>query len=487
MERVQVWLLWSRGDRQTVLALELRHTLGATTVARELVRVEQSLKGIADQALQVPRTSDATLRALAEELLVLESAALRLLVACNACPVEYAAALKEALGESEYQKVRSDAATLAFNCSFSGARLREFLGHRELNLLGVLRRLIAACRGRRPGIVWPQRARMDEASPYDTVRDELQREWLSVADEMQGMSQYIALEALAYLPFDLEYAEDLYQEASYGLRRAIAKYNPLAGGHFRSFASMYAYRFALRAAIDLPHAIAIPAHLHAGLVAVMRIGVDAKAEAVRAVARCDESDLRNQARGALAMALAVQPILGGAQFELLGPRELVQVQYAVGGGAHRLVEVFRLERHLCDALAKVGDRNRRIFLDYVTNDETTLEELGTRHHLTRERTRQIINKVREHVLQRLPASNEYLADASAHWTLRLADRWAPAVDANLARYEGRALSPAEVAKRRYICRRLAAQVRDWQLADKQEPASHVYVNEQILAFLKGGK
>jgi len=466
---------------------ELRHTAGATTVARELFRVEQSLKRIADQALQAPRPTESRLRALADHLLKLEAAALRLAIARNACPVEYATALMKDLGECEYQTVRADAAALAIDCNFCASRLREFRGHRELNLLGELRTVLAAHRGRRPASVWRYRAQMDAVSPHDAAQVELEREWISVADEMQAKCQYIALEVLGYLPFDLDYAEDLYQEASYGLRRAIMKYNPVVGSHFRSFASMYAYRFALRAAIDLPHIIAIPARLHADLVAVMRIGMRASAGSECGDTRSDESDVLNWRESALAMALVVQPVLGGAQFEFLGPKELERVQYAVGDDGFCRVEVFRLTHHLDRALSRVRDRNRRIYLEYVTNDEATLEELGARHGLTRERARQIINKVREKILRRLPASSEYLVDTLVQQTPRVADRWVPAMDASLAQYEGRALSPVEATKRRYIGRRLAAQVRDWQVVDKLEPAPQVYVNEQILAFLKGGK
>jgi RNA polymerase sigma factor (sigma-70 family) len=472
---------------QADVALEMRHTLGATTVLRDPNRVGQRLKRIADQALMVPRTSESKLRALAEQLLVLESAALRLYVACNECPVEYAAALQKLLGESEYQKVRGDSAKLAVDCGFAGERLREFLGHRELNLLGALRPFVGARRGQQLGNIWRHCAPRGAATPYSAALALLESEWLSIADEMQAKSQYIALEALAYFPFDLEYAEDLYQEASYGLRRAIVKYNPAVGGHFRPYASMYAYRFALRAAIDLPHTIAIPYNLHSDLVALMRSGIDASAGNEREEDGNGGSDSRRKSGAALAMALAVQPVTGGAHFELLGPRELAQVQCAVAGGERSQVDVPRLERHLADAFTRVKARDRRIFLDYVANDEATLEDIGARHDLTRERARQIINNVREKILRRLPDPSEYVDDPRTQWNVRVTERWVPVLDATLAQYEGRALAPSEVKKRRYIGRRMAAQARDWQLVDRGASAPHVFVNEQILAFLKGGK
>ena len=448
--------------------------------------VEARMKPIVDQALAAPRTSEARLRSLADRMLDLESAAIRYCVACDNCPREYEDALVRALGEGRYQQERRELAKLVADGCHSAKRFAEFEGSRELNLLAALRPVVAARRGRQSIPFWQHLAPGAIDRPGSKVLEFLGSEWLSTADSMQAKSQYIALEVLSYIPFDLELFEDMYQEASYGLRRAILKYDPMNGTIFRSYASMYAYRFAQRASIDMEHVIAIPVQLHAMLTSIMRTGLDWGAEGAQ-IADADAGvRSRRQKSKAIAAALAVQPRLGGARFESLDPRERVRVIRVVDCGAEQIVDLARLSRDLNRALAREKAHYRAMFLEYITSEDATLEEIGSRHGVTRERVRQVVVAVRERLLRRLAGPGEYIDDSRDRQDLRVAERWRPAAGENLAKYEGRALLSTEWAKRRYIAKRLAAQARETSELDLDSMPKNIFVNEQILAFLKGG-
>lgn len=77
-----------------------------------------------------------------------------------------------------------------------------------------------------------------------------------------------------------------------------------------------------------------------------------------------------------------------------------------------IVSVDSLQKEKSLLFRNLGDRNLRIFLDYYSEESPTLEDLGEKYHITRERVRQIIIKVINNLSHNLKQNQFLLLQSS---------------------------------------------------------------------------
>ncbi|MFB9570774.1 sigma-70 family RNA polymerase sigma factor [Streptomyces yanii] len=199
--------------------------------------------------------------------------------------------------------------------------------------------------------------------------------------------------------------EDLFQHGVLGLMRAARKFNPLMGNKFSTYATWWVRQSITRAIADEGAVIRIPVHMH---------------EQMRKVANAERS-LAAQGRPATAADVAVACDLSLAKVEEIRrlSRRTDSLDRVIGDGAtladfvERTQPLPSVERdvlgamHVQEIMAVVNTftgRDHRILvrrLGLDGDDPSTLDEVGREFGVTRERIRQLEQKLRPALVERL--------------------------------------------------------------------------------------
>ena len=201
--------------------------------------------------------------------------------------------------------------------------------------------------------------------------------------------------------------DDLVQEGSIGLLRAIEKFEPALGFKFSTYASTWIWQAVTRAIANQRRTGRVPAHIHDKMIRVRsvaaRIYQDSGREpGVAELARiCELSpEVVERALNAANRSMSLDaPVRAGEDtsfLDLTPDREQPEASDSVQGD-----EVSAIVR---DALARLPRREQQILSLRLGMDGTeprTLEEIGAILGITRERTRQLQNRALDAVRSHL--------------------------------------------------------------------------------------
>ncbi|MEV0593696.1 sigma-70 family RNA polymerase sigma factor [Nonomuraea cavernae] len=210
---------------------------------------------------------------------------------------------------------------------------------------------------------------------------------------------------LGYLGQGLE-EEDLAQHGALGLIRAVRKFDPRMGHKFSTYATWWIRQSITRAIADEGAAIRIPAHMH---------------EKMRKVA-ATESALRRAGKPATAVDVALATGLDIPTVDEVRALSKVtdSLDRIVGDGVHlgeflslldpipgpeKMLEEMISEQAVEEWLAPLSDKEADILRRHLGLDgdePQTLDQIGRRYGVTRERIRQLEVRALERIRTRLP-------------------------------------------------------------------------------------
>jgi RNA polymerase primary sigma factor len=201
--------------------------------------------------------------------------------------------------------------------------------------------------------------------------------------------------------------DDLVQEGSIGLLRAIEKFEPALGFKFSTYASTWIWQAVTRAIANQRRTVRVPAHIHDKMIKVrgvaarmqQRTGVEPSVAELSAA--CELApEVVSRALSAANRALSLDaPVRAGEDTSLLDlAADPDQVDSVDSVQREQLRNIVRRE------LARLPEREAVILslrLGLGGRQEHTLEEIGVVLGITRERTRQLQNRALEALRERL--------------------------------------------------------------------------------------
>jgi len=201
--------------------------------------------------------------------------------------------------------------------------------------------------------------------------------------------------------------DDLVQEGSIGLLRAIEKFEPALGFKFSTYASTWIWQAVTRAIANQRRTVRVPAHIHDKMIRVRsvaaRIYQDTGREpsVAELAEQCDLTpEVVERALNAANRSMSLDaPVRAGEDtsfLDLTPDRDQREAPETVHEG-----EVTAIVR---EAIGELPEREARILNLRLGMDGTeprTLEEIGAILGITRERTRQLQNRALDTVRSRL--------------------------------------------------------------------------------------
>jgi RNA polymerase primary sigma factor len=205
--------------------------------------------------------------------------------------------------------------------------------------------------------------------------------------------------------------DDLVQEGSIGLLRAIEKFEPALGFKFSTYASTWIWQAVTRAIANQRRTVRVPAHVHDKMIRVrgvasrmqQRTGVEPSlAELADA---CDLApEVITRALNAANRALSLDaPVRAGEDTSFMDLAADVDQPDSV-----ETLQREQLRRIVRRELATLPEREAQILslrLGLGGTQEHTLEQIGAVLGITRERTRQLQNRALEALRERLQGVN----------------------------------------------------------------------------------
>ena len=211
--------------------------------------------------------------------------------------------------------------------------------------------------------------------------------------------------ARKYATEDLTLA-DLVQEGNIGLMRALEKFDPERGFKFSTYASWWVRQSVTRAiynagTIRLPPYVMTAKHQ---LAQVERRSDTPLTDAELSDYTGLSLDMLERIR-TLPVALTVldNPVGMGDEENVLLVDLTADPKTEDGPEVEHIVDRDQLKARIEQALEKVPERDREILLTWATEEDVSMEEIGVRVGLTRERVRQILLRIIRFLKQKVTA------------------------------------------------------------------------------------
>jgi len=295
---------------------------------------------------------------------------------------------------------------------FDAVRASQFFGAEEMRGYGYLRH--EATKARKQDLfLSPWQSWLNPVAPVGkaALLNELEVLWRRAVNALVECHCDTPLGALRAFGEHWPSMEDLYQEALLGLYSAVRRYDGESMNSFAAFASQCCY-YAVRSSIGSTcYQISVPTNVAPEMSNGYETMIDFMPLRMQAahLLRANSKELERR-RANAGKASRVQPVLFGVQRGSLdSPPHIADVLEQANGEAV-IVCGRATERAVSEVLASATERNAFIFVEYYVRESMTLEDLGRKLGLTRERIRQIASTIGTKVRKKLGRMEDHFAD-----------------------------------------------------------------------------